>query len=121
MVYIIKGGDTLFKIAQKYTGNGNRYPEVLDLNPQIKNPDFIREGDMLNLPDSWGGGSSNVPATQPEETVSEDSGMSVNTKVMLVAGIAALGAGLYWYMGQQKAAQNPEEDEEEEFEDEDEE
>lgn len=117
MVYIIKRNDTLFKIAQAMTGNGSRYKEILPLNPQITNPDFIREGDLLNLPQSWGGGSSNVPATvTPGAPAAQEATKGLNNTVMLIAVIAAGAAGAYWFLGRKSApaaATNPEEDEDE--------
>jgi len=54
--YKIKNGDTLSGIIQSmfgYAQNDSRYAEtvshLLTLNPQLKNPDRIRAGDMLRL------------------------------------------------------------------------
>lgn len=67
--YIIQQDDTLFTIAEEHTGNGNRYTEILPLNPQITDPDVIIEGAMIQLPDSWSGSSSNLPAPAPRPAV----------------------------------------------------
>ncbi len=45
--YTVKAGDTLVLIAQQ---NGSSVPEVLALNPIIKDPDVIKVGWQLNLP-----------------------------------------------------------------------
>ncbi len=45
--YTVKAGDTLVLIAQQ---NGVGVPEVLALNPIIKDPDVIKVGWQLNLP-----------------------------------------------------------------------
>lgn len=42
-------GDTLWYIAKRYLGDGNRYTEIVELNG-IKNPDMIFPGQVLNLP-----------------------------------------------------------------------
>ena len=42
-------GDTLWGIAQKYYGNGNRYPEIAKAN-NIPNPDIINVGQRLYIP-----------------------------------------------------------------------
>lgn len=47
--YIIKPGDTLWSIAEKYLGDGSRYQELVDYN-QIENPDLIYAGDTLKIP-----------------------------------------------------------------------
>lgn len=120
-LYTIKQGDTLFLIAQRYLGNGQRYPEILDLNPQIYDPNLIRTGDLLELPDT-----PQAVAAQTEDhsiVVTEQSpapGLSTNTMVLLISGLAAAGAVAWWWMGKQRedspalaAASNPEEDEDE--------
>lgn len=47
--YTVKKGDTLWAIAQKYYGNGNRYPEIAKANG-ISNPDRISVGQKLLIP-----------------------------------------------------------------------
>lgn len=46
--YIVKAGDTLWKIAKELLGNGSRYGEIIKLNG-IKN-DLIRVGQVLKIP-----------------------------------------------------------------------
>lgn len=47
--YTIKKGDTLYSIAKKYLGNGNRYTDILKLNPNIK-ADNLQIGATIKLP-----------------------------------------------------------------------
>lgn len=118
-LYTIKQNDTLFKIAQKLFGDGNRYPELLDLNPQITNPNLIRTGDVLEVPDL----PATIQAQQEDHTLitpdvpSEEPTWSTNKKLMVVSGLGIAAAVLWWWMGQQKAAANPSniETEEDEF------
>jgi LysM repeat protein len=49
-VVTVQSGDSLWKLAQKTFGRGNRYPELLAINPSVVNPDQIRAGAQLNLP-----------------------------------------------------------------------
>ena len=49
MTYVVKAGDTLSKIA---TRNGITLPQLLKLNPKITNPNKIKVGDVVNLPDT---------------------------------------------------------------------
>lgn len=49
MTYTVKAGDTLGKIAQR---NGMTLDQLLRSNPQIKNPDKIKVGDVVNVPDN---------------------------------------------------------------------
>ncbi|MEW9093938.1 MAG: LysM peptidoglycan-binding domain-containing protein [Clostridiaceae bacterium] len=46
--HTVVNGDTLWKIAKKYLGDGSRYKEIAQLN-NIKNPDVIYPGQSLKL------------------------------------------------------------------------
>ncbi len=49
--YVIKSGDSLWKIAKSVLGDGGRWKEIYDLNrDKIKNPDVISIGKELRLP-----------------------------------------------------------------------
>jgi murein DD-endopeptidase MepM/ murein hydrolase activator NlpD len=47
MTYTVKPGDTLSKIAMR---NGVSVPQLLQANPQLKDPNKIKVGDVLNVP-----------------------------------------------------------------------
>ncbi len=47
--YVIKESDSLWQIAQKQLGNGNRFKEILQLNPSI-DADKLEVGTKLKLP-----------------------------------------------------------------------
>lgn len=61
--YTVQPGDSLWAIAQKTLGNGNRWPEIYALNQGVigSNPNLIRTGEVLTLP----GGASAPPAPAP--------------------------------------------------------
>lgn len=46
-IHIVKEGDTLYALSQKY---GVPLSDVIDANPQIKNPDVIHIGDKIKIP-----------------------------------------------------------------------
>jgi len=49
--YTVKSGDTLWAIAQKYLGAGNRYMDIYNANKdKVKNPNLIYPGQVLTLP-----------------------------------------------------------------------
>lgn len=45
----VNPGDTLWAIAERELGDGNRYQEIANING-IPNPDMIQPGQVLNLP-----------------------------------------------------------------------
>lgn len=54
--YTVIKGDSLYKIARKYTGNGMKWPELFNLNKsklRSKNPDLIYPGEKLSIPSGW--------------------------------------------------------------------
>ncbi|MBN1572202.1 MAG: peptidoglycan-binding protein LysM [Deltaproteobacteria bacterium] len=49
--YTIVKGDSLWKIAKKYYGDGNKYPVLFEANREvIKNPDLIYPGQVIRVP-----------------------------------------------------------------------
>jgi LysM repeat protein len=46
----VRPGDSLWKLAQQNLGRGNRWRELLAVNPSIGNPNKIRAGAQLQLP-----------------------------------------------------------------------
>lgn len=49
--YVIEKGDTLWAIARKFLGNGNRYPEIFEANREvIIDPDKIFPGQKIIIP-----------------------------------------------------------------------
>jgi LysM repeat protein len=49
--YVIEKGDTLWAIANKFLGNGNRYPEIFEANREvIIDPDKIFPGQTIRIP-----------------------------------------------------------------------
>lgn len=49
--YTIDSGDTLWGIAEKHLGAGNRYNEIFEANKEvIKDPDLIYPGQKIRIP-----------------------------------------------------------------------
>ena len=49
--YVIQKGDTLWGIAKKHLGDGNRYPEIFEANREvILDPDKIFPGKKIRIP-----------------------------------------------------------------------
>lgn len=50
-VYTVEAGDTLSKIAKRFLGNANRYPEIFEANrAQLSDPNKINVGQKLTIP-----------------------------------------------------------------------
>ena len=51
-VYVVEGGDTLSKIAKQFYGDAGKYMKIFEANKdQLENPDKIKVGQKLNIPD----------------------------------------------------------------------
>ena len=49
--HTVKKGDTLWAIAKKEYGDGNKYPAIFEANkPMLKDPDKIYPGQVLRIP-----------------------------------------------------------------------
>lgn len=73
--YTVKQGDTLGEIAQHIYGSVTYKKDIIKANPQIKNPDMLYAGMVLNLP----GIRTDRPATD-DRSVSNVSEPPVRTK-----------------------------------------
>jgi tetratricopeptide (TPR) repeat protein len=50
-VYTVNDGQSLWDIAQEVLGDGDRFQEIIDLNPELKRfPDRLKPGQVLKLP-----------------------------------------------------------------------
>ncbi|WP_019972848.1 LysM peptidoglycan-binding domain-containing protein [Mycobacterium sp. 141] len=47
--YTVESGDTLWAIAERFYGDGNRYQEIADASG-VSNPDLIQPGQVLTIP-----------------------------------------------------------------------
>lgn len=68
--YVVQSGDSLWKIAQKYTGDGSRWKELYAMPVNAKtigpDPNKINMGQKLVIPDSWpSSGGATLPSVTP--------------------------------------------------------
>lgn len=68
--YVVRRGDSLWKIAQEHLGDGMRYREIIALNEAVLHgePSFIDPGLTLRLPSDAAPAVDPTDAPQPEET-----------------------------------------------------
>jgi len=70
-MYVVRAGDTLWRIAQETLGDGGRWREILQLNPTaIPAPDRLETGARLRLPGRLP--RSAEPAVPPQRQVEMD-------------------------------------------------
>jgi len=56
--YIIRPGDSLMKLAERYYGSGNKWEKIFDANRDaIKNPNYIFIGQKIVIPPEAGSGT----------------------------------------------------------------
>ena len=91
MTYVVKAGDTLSKIA---TRNGITLAQLLQLNPSIKNPNQIKVGDKINLPDT------SIENTKP---LPQNLVPATPVKTAAAAAAGALGKALADMLGELSA------------------
>src|SRR5690606_7046759 len=50
-IYTVGQGESLWDIAREVLGDGHRFQEIIDLNPELKRyPDRLRPGQTLKMP-----------------------------------------------------------------------
>ncbi len=47
--YVVKKGDTLWRVSNKFLNNPSYWPEIWDVNQKVKNPHLIFPGDILHI------------------------------------------------------------------------
>ena len=99
MTYKVKAGDNLSKVAKR---NGISLAQLLKANPQIKNPDKIKVGQLINLPDTSTENtqplpSNVVPAIEPTPKTKTTTTDAPASPVAAAAG--ALGEALAEELG----------------------
>ena len=84
MTYTVRAGDTLSKIAMR---NGVTLAQLLQANPQVKDPNKIRVGDVINVPNE-----ATTENTRPLPSKMAPKPMPAPTPVETPAAAPAVGA-----------------------------
>jgi murein DD-endopeptidase MepM/ murein hydrolase activator NlpD len=93
MIYKVKAGDNLSKVAKRY---GISLAQLLKANPQIKNPDKIKVGQAINLPDTSTDNTKPLPSTYVPATTPTP---KTPPAASVGAAAGALGAALAEALG----------------------
>lgn len=59
--YVVRPGDSIAVIAQRFYGTAEAVPTIVAANPQIADPNLISVGDQLLLPEALATGEDGVP------------------------------------------------------------
>jgi putative chitinase len=93
--YTVQGGDTLYKVAAKTLGNGDRWQEVFNANrDQISNPNLIYPGMTLKIP---GGTAVHNPAPAPAPSGNLNFPLNAD-QIAAAIGAPAANVRQYWPM-----------------------
>ncbi len=88
--YTVKAGDTLTSIARKY---GTTVEALIKANPQIKDPNLIRVGEVIKIPgknqEPVTGTGNNAPASEPSNGGSEGSAKGLDGRILDVQAAAS--------------------------------
>lgn len=79
----VNRGDSLWKLAGRYLGNGKEWPAMAAANPELRDPNLIRPGQKLRLP------------TLPEERGAKQFRVKAGDSLWKLAA-AQLGSGQEW-------------------------
>jgi len=77
-IHLVRRGDTLWDLCNRYYQNPWAWPKVWKYNPQISNPHWIYPGDQLRLTDATGSGQQML-SLNPRQITTIGSGNSLNS------------------------------------------
>lgn len=72
--HVVRPGDTLEALSERYLGDHDRWPENWKLNPQVANPHRLEPGERLRLKLSAGGGAPDAVLERKANAVDDKLG-----------------------------------------------
>src|SRR6188508_575837 len=72
--HVVRPGDTLEGLSERYLGDHERWPENWRLNPQLVNPHRIEPGERLRLKVAAGGGAPDAVLQRKSNNVDDKLG-----------------------------------------------
>jgi hypothetical protein len=88
-IHLVRRGDTLWDLCNRYYQNPWAWPKVWSYNPQIANPHWIYPGDQLRLTNATGGAGQRALAPRQTTTIG-GGGSLLNRRGQVVSGTVFL-------------------------------
>ena len=88
-IHLVRRGDTLWDLCNRYYQNPWAWPKVWSYNPQVANPHWIYPGDQLRLTNATGDGRQAL-SLAPRQTTTIGGGSLLNRRSQIVAGTVFL-------------------------------
>ncbi|HEY0466264.1 MAG TPA: LysM domain-containing protein, partial [Polyangiaceae bacterium] len=79
-IHLVRRGDTLWDLCNRYYQNPWAWPKVWSYNPQIANPHWIYPGDQLRLTNAAGGGGTRALSLAPRQSSTLGSGIGLTSR-----------------------------------------
>jgi len=89
-IHLVRRGDTLWDLCNRYYQNPWAWPKVWSYNPQIANPHWIYPGDQLRLTSATGGGQQTLSLAPRQTTTIGGGGSLLNHRAQVVSGTVFL-------------------------------
>jgi LysM domain-containing protein len=89
-IHLVRRGDTLWDLCNRYYRNPWAWPKVWSYNPQVANPHWIYPGDQLRLTDATGGGGRALSLAPRQTTTIGRGGSLANRPGQILTGTVFL-------------------------------
>jgi hypothetical protein len=89
-IHLVRRGDTLWDLCNRYYQNPWAWPKVWSYNPQIANPHWIYPGDQLRLTSAVGGGQKVLSMAARQSSTLGSGGSLINRRSQVTPGTVFL-------------------------------
>jgi len=89
-IHLVRRGDTLWDLCNRYYQNPWAWPKVWSYNPQIANPHWIYPGDQLRLTSAVGGGRKVLSMLSRQSSTIGGGGSLINRRPQVSSGTVFL-------------------------------
>src|SRR3954471_15887042 len=85
-VHLVRRGDTLWDLCNRYYQNPWAWPKVWSYNPQVANPHWIYPGDQLRLTSATGNGNQLLSLAPRQTSTIGGGGSLLNRRGQVITG-----------------------------------